>query len=384
MSKHKTAPAAKFLLVIAGIVVLLLIGGIVFTSNEGSMMKFAFVPSGQFDDEVPGDEPDYANPDAWAVLPDAPGMAAMKPEGVVDVAMVPEVDVFYVHPTTYLNKATWNAPVRGNEDSDRRLDTFSLKHQASAFNAAGRIYAPRYRQATFGSFFDQSGQGLKAIWRAHGDVLKAFDYYIQHENNGRPFILVGHSQGALHSLLLLAERIAPTKLKNRMVAAYIIGWPVSMEGDLDALPGIEACEGRTDTGCVVSFQSFADGGDPSMILAGFDSTPGLNGQPHLGTQMLCTNPLNWKVGGKAAKAANKGAVALTGGDATLPAPLEGLTGARCGADGILYLSEAPQGGWREYVMTGDNYHVYDFNLFYMNIRENAAARAAAWLQQNAE
>ncbi|MCJ9429216.1 DUF3089 domain-containing protein [Kordiimonas marina] len=398
-TKHKTAPAAKFLLIIAAVIVLILVGGIIFTTNEGKMMTFAFVPSGKIADEKMAPAPDYADASAWAARPGAEDTAGWKPEGVMDAAVVPGVDVFYIHPTTYLNKASWNAPYNGDAKAVRWVRGFALKYQASAFNLAGQVYAPKYRQATFGAFLDTSGQGVQAIMRAHADVLKAFDYYIAHDNGGRPFILVGHSQGALHALMLLKERLANSKLKNRMVAAYIIGWPVSVEGDIDALDGINGCEGRTDTGCVISYQSFGKDGDASPIVKLFDAMPGLNGKPHTGTHMLCTNPLDWKIGSREGAKANKGAVPLFINDKPIDAPIPGLTGARCGKDGILYLDNPPggegikmsktfdhsdAGDWREYVMTGDNYHVYDLNLFYMNIRENAAARARAWLEAHQE
>ncbi|NVJ69855.1 MAG: DUF3089 domain-containing protein [Alphaproteobacteria bacterium] len=382
MAKHKTAPAAKFLLAIAAIVVLILIGGIIYTSNQMTMLRIAFVPSHEIASEEPAPAPDYTSDDAWAALPGKTSTALLQPEGVLKPAMVPEVDVFYVHPTTYLSKERWNATLLGDEKAQRWRNNFALRDQASAFNLAGEIYAPYYRQATFGAFLDDSGQGVQAMLRAHDDVLKAFDNYIATRNKGRPFILVGHSQGALHTLLLLGERIAPTNLKDLMVAAYVIGWPVSIEGDLGVLPGINPCMQESDTGCVVSYQSFDKEGDPSPLLKIFDATPGLNGKPRKGTQMLCTNPLNWHVGGEAKKAKNLGAIELLTEDGPIPAPIVGLTGARCGKNGILYLTRSPAGSWAEYQMAGGNYHTYDINLFYMNLRENAAARANAWLRAN--
>lgn len=380
MAKHKTAPAAKFLLVIAAIIVLILIGGIIFTTNQMTMLRLAFVPDHAIADEEETAAPDYAQAQAWAAQPGQTSSAQLLPEGIMQTAQVPEVDVFFIHPTTYLNKARWNAPFDGDEDAVRRLDNFSLRYQASAFSLAGQVYAPRYRQASFGAFFDDSGQGVQAMLKAHADVVRAFDHYIANQNKGRPFILAGHSQGALHALLLLGERIAPTNLKDLMVAAYVVGWPVSLEHDLGILPGIKACEGSSDTACVISFQSFDKDGDAAPLLKVFDATPGLNGKPRKGTTMLCTNPLAWKVGGSASKAANLGGIELKPEAGPIGAPIPALTGARCGKNGILYLTRPPQGSWTEYQMAGGNYHAYDYNLFYMNIRQNAAVRAKAWLE----
>jgi len=382
MAKHKTAPAAKFLLAIAIVIVLILIGGIILSQNQTAMLKLAFVPSHEIAGEEPTPTPDYATTEAWAALPGKTSSAQMMPEGVMRTAMVPEVDVFYIHPTTYLNKERWNAPFDGDEKAMRWTNNFALRYQASAFNLAGQVYAPHYRQATFGAFFDDSGQGVQAVLNAHSDVLAAFDNYIATKNDGRPFIIVGHSQGALHALLLLGERIALSNLKDRMVAAYIIGWPVSHEGDLAILPGIEACQSRTDTACVVSYQSFDKDGDAAPLLKVIASTPGLNGKPRGGTKILCTNPLNWKVDGEAAKAANLGAIELLPEAGPIAAPVPALTGAKCGKDGILYLTRPPKGSWSEYQMAGGNYHTYDINLFYMNLRQNAAERAGAWLEKH--
>ncbi len=386
MTKHKTAPAAKFLLVIAGIIILILISGILYTSNQMAMLRFAFTPGHEIASEEFGASPDYADPASWAARPGKASNATRTPEGEMRTMQVPEVDVFYVHPTTYLDKASWNSDLMGDERAQLWRNNFALRFQASAFNLAGQVYAPYYRQATFGAFLDDSGQGVQAIMRAHSDVLAAFDHYITNDNKGRPFILAGHSQGAIHSLLLLAERFASgdaaEALRRRLVAAYIIGWPVSIENDLGAVPRIEPCATADQTGCVVAYQSFAKDGDPRTIIEIFNTTPGLNGQLRDGTQMLCTNPLSWAVGGDAKASANLGAMALSVADDAVMEPIQGLTGARCGTDGILYLTRPPQNNWREYLMAGENYHTYDINLFYMNIRQNAAERARAWLEKN--
>ncbi|NVJ98439.1 MAG: DUF3089 domain-containing protein [Alphaproteobacteria bacterium] len=382
MAKHKTAPAAKFLLAIAAMIVLILIGGIIYTSNQMTMLRIAFVPSHPIAEEPLGAAPDYTSEAAWAALPGKSSNATQLPEGVMQIAQVPEADVFYIHPTTYLNKAGWNAPYDGDEDAMRRVANFALRYQASAFSLAGQVYAPHYRQATFGSFFDDSGQGVQAILRAHADVLNAFNNFINTRNDGRPFILAGHSQGALHALLLLKERIAGTELKDRMVAAYIIGWPVGIKEDIGALDGIAGCKNKSDTGCILSFQSFDNEGDPAPIKAMFAASPGLSGNLHTGDTMLCTNPLNWEMGGAATRKANIGSVEMLPEAGPTGEPIVGLTGARCGKQGILFLTRPPQGSWREYLMAGGNYHGYDYNLFYMNIRQNAATRTKAWLENN--
>ncbi|GIR73695.1 MAG: hypothetical protein CM15mP76_04220 [Prochlorococcus sp.] len=74
-----------------------------------------------------------------------------------------------------------------------------LGNQASAFNGSCNIYAPEYRQATYFSFFDKDDNGKKALDLAYEDIENAFNYFLEFFNNGKPFIIAAHSQGALHS-----------------------------------------------------------------------------------------------------------------------------------------------------------------------------------------
>ena len=92
---------------------------------------------------------------------------------------------------------------------NQKVDKTTIKFQASIFNQAGRVYAPRYRQAHYRSFspphIEGKNDGIKALLLAYSDIKAAFQYYIKHENKGRPFILAGHSQGSLHLMLLMQE-----------------------------------------------------------------------------------------------------------------------------------------------------------------------------------
>lgn len=381
-TKPKMKPAAKFLIIIAVLVSIFIVGTIAFSwwasQNPMKMLQVAFTPTHAFDAGSSA-TPDYSADENWAALPSNPGETASKPEGVVDVAMVPEADIFYVHPTTLLDKTKWNDFTLTDENAKSRVDNRVMKMQASVYNAAGRVFAPRYRQATFGSFFDTEGNGLKAIGLAFTDVLAAFDNFIAERSDGRPFILAGHSQGSLHLLHLLKERISGTDLQNRMIAAYIVGWPVSMEADLGAMPDIKACERKHETGCVISYQTFGLGGDPSGILAYMDISNGLGGAPRKGTQMLCTNPQDWMIGSNETRSAHLGAVLRSDeDDRPIGKPIKHFTGTQCGTDGILYVTDLPGEAWQDLKMHGENYHVYDYHMFYMNLRENAVLRAQRW------
>jgi hypothetical protein len=385
-AKPKMKPAAKFLIAVAVIVMLVVVAvmgfGMWANSDPKRMLRLAFTPSHSFAEETAAPVRDYGLDESWAALPGKASNATISPEGVVAVTVVPDVDIFYVHPTTLLDRNHWTAP-HDHEAANGRVDNRVMKIQASAFNLAGNVYAPRYRQATFGAFMDESGDGVKALGVAYGDVLAAFDNFIAERNEGRPFILAGHSQGSLHLKYLLLQRITGTELSKRMVAAYIIGWPVSIEADLGAMPDVSACNRKYETGCVASFQTFGLGGDPSMVLNYMETTPGLSGQPRKGTQMLCTNPQDWIIGSNETRSAHRGAVALPDDNsAPLGKPINHFSGTQCGTDGVLYLTDLPGEAWQALKMHGENYHAYDYHMFYMNIRENAAERAQAWLAKN--
>ncbi len=372
----KAKPAAIFLWIVAAAIVLVLAFFLWIQSDPVRALRIAFTPSEPF--SAISDQPlDYSDDSNWVALPGLNTFANARPEGEVSIAVVPDVDVFFVHPTTYLSSDTWNAPLEA-ADANLRLEKRVLKMQASAYNLAGRIFAPRYRQATFGAFFDEEGDGLQALVYAYTDVLNAFDQFVAERSEGRPFILAGHSQGSLHLLALLQQKVAGTPLADRMVATYIIGWPVSLEADLGPMAGIRACADATDTQCVVSYQTFGRGGDTAGIQDYFQSTTSLAGVPRAGTKMLCTNPLTWTIDGTAAAAANEGAQTRVPDDQALTEPVKGFSGATCDANGFLVLDTEPGEAWQEFKMSGENYHVYDYHMFYGNIRRNAASRVAAW------
>lgn len=376
----RAKPAGIFLAIVAGIIVLVLAGFMWIQADPTRALRLAFTPGEPFA-AISAEPIDYVDDANWAALPGTNSYTGAKPSGIVDIAVVSEADIFFIHPTTYLSRETWNAPL-DHADANLRIEKRVLKTQASAYNQAAKIYAPRYRQATFGAFFDQEGDGLQALVYAYTDVQRAFDQFIAERSEDRPFILAGHSQGSLHALALLKQRIAGTPLADRMIAAYIIGWPVSMEADLGALDGIDACATVQDIGCVVSYQTFGPKGDTSGLKGYFETTVGLGGMPRKGTKMLCTNPLTWEIDGAAPASDHNGALERVGDNDPLGSPIIGFNGARCGEDGFLYLENEPGEAWQQLKMAGENYHVYDYHMFYMNVRDNAATRTFNWFKSN--
>ena len=137
-------------------------------------------------------------------MPGRKSNADVIPPGIKgDLAVNPQADVFFIHPTTYLDNATWNARFDEDGFTGRQLEDAVVRYQVSTFNGCCRIFAPRYRQATLSVFVNPSDDSNKALDLAYSDVVRAFDRFIEKENNGRPFILASHSQGSLHATRLL-------------------------------------------------------------------------------------------------------------------------------------------------------------------------------------
>jgi hypothetical protein len=368
--------ARRFLFVIFILTLLVVAGGFAIFQFGGSVLMKSATPTGHYVAPPPKSGPDYALATNWLARPgEADNPASWTPGGTAPGA--PQAaSVFYIHPTTYLRRDRWNAPIEGTADSNYRANLF-VQSQASAFNAAGEVWAPRYRQAAFGAFLLKSADAQKALDLAYSDVAHAFDRFLTEIPAEQPIILAGHSQGALHLMRLLKDRVAGTPLQKRIVAAYVVGWPISKTADLPAL-GLPACQTAAEAGCILSWMSFGEPANPELILENWTGTQGLGGGKRRREDMLCVNPITGTAGGAAPPQANPGTLVPSANltSATLSA---GQVGAHC-ENGLLLLDgEIPPLG--PYVLPGNNYHVYDYALFWGAIRQDADRRLQSFLRQ---
>jgi hypothetical protein len=362
----------KFLYFVAALIVLALAGLVAYRIWGVELMRAAMVPGEEFR-AVRGLTPaDYRDAKLWLARPDIRNNPALwTPAGQQPRRQPGGAAVFFIHPTSYLNRAHWNAPLDDAEANDRAA--LFLRGQASAFNAVGEIWAPRYHQATFGAFLTDQANAERALDQAYRDVLASFDAFLAQIGPDRPIILAGHSQGGLHLTHLLRDRVAGKPLAGRIVAAYVVGWPVSVATDLAHL-GLPACTRPDQRGCVLSWQTFAEPADPSLIVDTYDKTTGFDGRPRKGTRMLCSNPLTGTPFAAAPASANLGTLYPTA-DLSNAQLRPGTVGARCDPRGLLLIGSPPDVG--PYVLPGNNYHVYDYSLFWANVRADAARRMAA-------
>lgn len=366
--------ARKFLYFIAFCIVLFLAGRLALAFYPEQLTRLSFTPSGAFETQSPLETNAYADPALWYARP---GMtqanpAQWRPDGFAGDDVPVDAAVFFVHPTSYLKKDHWNAPL---DDPDaRRIGEAMVRANASVFSASSDVWAPRYRQATFGAFVTDAPEARQAHDLAYADVAQAFDAFIAAQPVGRPIVLAGHSQGAFILKRLLAEKIAGTPIAGRIAAAYIVGWLVDQDRELAAM-GLPACASPDQAGCVISYLSFADKADTAMMRASYERFAGQRPAGAPAPRYLCSNPLTGGIGGSAPASANPGSIVpdakLETG--TLTAHLAGAT---CAADGSLRIGDGPDLG--PFVLPGGNYHVYDYVLFWSALRQDFARRVAAW------
>lgn len=364
--------ARRFLIIIFVLTLLGVAGAFaVFQYGEKVLISQA-TPKGHFVEPPADSGPDFAQTGSWIARPGLAGDPSdWTPDGFEADAAAGDAAVFYIHPTTYLRTDRWTAPTEDVDSGDRAR--LFVRSQASAFAAAGQVWAPKYRQAAFGAFLLDSEDARKALDLAYSDIVRAFNAFLA-ANPDRPIILAGHSQGALHLTRLLKERIAGKPIAGRIVAAYVVGWPVSVTADLPAL-GLPVCETTDQAGCLLSWMTFGEPNNPGLVLESYEGSAGMAGGERRREDMVCVNPVTGTQGGAALPAANPGTLVPTR-DLTSATLVPGTVGARCD-EGLLVIDGVipPLG---PYVLPGNNYHVYDYALFWAAVRQDAARRLVAW------
>jgi hypothetical protein len=308
---------------------------------------------------------DYSQAENWLDVP-----AAMVKDGVLDATAADSlkaVDVFYIYPTV--------TGFRPETEVCDMTDTMMIagaqmvrQIQTGVFDESCNVFMPIYRQISM----PKPGSDYRAIidYVSKFDATDALDYYLTNLNQGRPFILAGHSQGASVLIALLENYMTkhPEALK-RMVAAYPIGFAVTK--DWLAKTGLKFAEGATDTGVIVSWNTEGPANlkEKNMTLA---------------EGGISINPINWKRDDTYADVKeNLGSLNVEG---KLVTP--GLADARVDtvrgsvvvttiANKELYAIPADGA-----VMFGpESYHLHDYGFFFNNMKQNVADRIKAFLEK---
>jgi hypothetical protein len=360
---------------------LALIGVMVLSSGCRGCVNAILEPKQAFDPARAPAAPDYSDEAHWAALPDRDDNADVAPEGESDGQAEAPADVFYIHPTTYYSNDHWNQPLNDDRANDITDDSV-MRGQASAYNEAGRVYAPRYRQATLAAFTTERLEEARgALDLAYGDVRAAFDYFLENYDEERPLIIASHSQGSVHAARLLADYFADEKpLSDRLVAAFAIGMAIPDDHFDRTMPGIEACGAPDQTGCLVTYRTKISGADPDQNLER-SFIPYPDGYEPLNDKtMVCVNPVIWtNDDAHSEKSDHVGAVKFEKDDDSPEIDSAYVEEAWC--EGGALMVKLPD---RKYRTLGKDLHLADYQLFYMDIRKNAVARTTAFIEQQRE
>lgn len=359
-------PSVRIGAVVLGVLVLTVAAA---AMNLSTLVRWSMTPSGPFDPSASPAVPDYSDPSSWSALPDRDDAGDAVPVGarLADQRAAP-VDVFYVHPATYIG-AGWNAPT-DDPELNATTDRVATQIQATAFNGCCSVYAPRYRQTNPLPFMSPSTDGDRAVDVAYDDVRRSFASFQERRGIGRSFILAAHSQGTALAERLLYDRISGTPLRDQLVVAYLIGGRITVDGLRAHAPDVEPCSGPTQLHCVVAWNARGSHYRPNeWQMAQLDPGP-----------RVCTNPLSWRSDGEPVPATeNVGAVFM---ETSNRAPRLAFADARCADDGTLRIraiGEAPRdlmSSILDWVIGPENHHPIEYQIFFMNLRANAEARAA--------
>ncbi len=244
----------------------------------------------------------------------------------------------------------------------------ALNMERGIYEDQTRMYAPYYRQATMRAYNLDPEKREPYLEFAFSDVSDAFGYYLENENNGRPIVLAGFSQGADMCYRLLEEYFGDKDLYDRLVAVYAIGWPCSREM-INEYPQIKPAESKDDTGCVVTFECEAPEVTDTFIVPA-------------GTKSFCINPLNWKTDStKADKSENLGAC-FTNYSGEIKREEKEFCGCYIDEErGVLKVTDLGDEEFKPAIpnLPEGAYHIYDYQFFFCNLRQNVQDRIESFI-----
>ncbi|MES1214218.1 MAG: DUF3089 domain-containing protein [Bacteroidota bacterium] len=306
--------------------------------------------------------PDYNDLFFWAAHPQKKDMSDSIPVLLKGESADTLADVFFLHPTTYVKDikgSMWNADLHDTAVNNQTARVMLM--QASVFNNSCRVFAPRYRQAHIKAYLaSKSGASQKAFDLAYEDLKNAFQYYLDHWNNGRPIIIASHSQGAMHAIRLLQEFFDGKPLQKKLVCAYIVGWQIKTTDFKELKVG----ETPDATNCFVGWRSYRKGETDFVVKRE-------NGNS------ICVNPVSWNTLTELVpKEMHKAAMGMD----SVKTCQHCLSTSIDPEHKVLWV-DIPETG-NEKISRMKNLHVLDYNLFYLDIRENVQLRVKKFFERN--
>jgi len=306
-------------------------------------------PEHNFDINLSGNTPNYSEIDYWVEHPKKEKHYASLPKNYLDSLDKenPNIDAFFIHPTLYLKGNSWNADIN-DKKLNKEIGNAAIKNQASVFLGIANIYAPHYRQMHIQSYYDLKN-GLQAFEVAYSDVKNAFIYYWENFNKGNKFIIAGHSQGTNHAERLLKEIILKNdSMRTLLLVSYLPGMPIK-QFHKDLPP----CSSPNQLDCFLSWRSLAEGYFPADW--------------EVSDSIFCVNPISWKIDSLPSQKKNHLGILFQNHKIHYPNSIEAYTD-----KGVVWIKPIKIPFARFYKMK--NYHIADYNLYWINIRSNLRYR----------
>jgi len=294
---------------------------------------------------------DYSIGTNWASLP---------------ISIEKDVDVFYAYPTIYFDSEPSNMDI--NDEQNRKDVIDKMNSQMALYTPYANIFTPYYRQMYRDGFNDLPTEEATALLNlAYEDIASAFKYYMNNYNNDRPFILMGHSQGAGIMIDLLRKEFDNDLYSNKMIAAYTTGVSIMPQDTID-YPWIRIAKSATDIGAVIVYNTLDYQHDQSSSF-----------QP--GT--LCVNPILWTIDATyAPKSENLGAV-WTDNKGIITDEIIQFTDCYIREDGALAVTiPNPDDYYDPDRQPYGGYHDYDQIFFYRNLQINIKNRIDVYFNKN--
>ncbi|MBS9778752.1 MAG: DUF3089 domain-containing protein [Campylobacteraceae bacterium] len=266
-----------------------------------------------------------------------------------------ECDVFFVHPTTYMElKEVKNAKL--DDEQTNALSFQVVKRLSGVFEKTCNIFAPKYRQASVSVLSLPIEKRKVYLDFGRKDVQNAWQYYKKHLNNNKPYFIAGHSQGSnvIKDMLVQNPNLIS---KKHLIGVYAIGYTITQQ-DLDKM-GLKLAITPTQNAGVITYNTIGKGGKSIVIEKG----------------ALCVNPLSWTNETKEQNS-SKNLFALIDKE-----KIPHFTSAKIDKNGALVIPTPSIVDKLMMPMGKEVYHMYDYEFFYGNLIENIQTRFNTWKEK---
>ncbi len=300
--------------------------------------------------ELKGVPSDYSKEENWMRLPE----------------ITHEVDTIYLYPTCYLDDSEDAKPICDIDNEAVRARARDIyENQGTVFEESTNVFAPFY--AVGGLSHEELEEYQLNEQRT--DVYAALDYYFENYNEGRPFMIAGHSQGSIMTKIVLGEYMqAHPEYYERMVAAYPIGFSITEDWLLEH-PYLKFAEGADDTGVIVSWNTEGKGnqGQSNLVV-----------EP----EALSINPINWKRDDTYADFDENLGSRLLNEETGEYEIVKGVADAQVDTERGVVICTAENVEYSPAELFGpESLHGHDYDFYYENLRENVKTRVQAYMKQ---